>query len=178
MAQQKKVTITLLLLRRILSRALAAYSITAQASSFLPGVPTMPTTTTSELQQQGLYPVEGSNSTAARLFLGTQKAAQNRSLLRCHRVSRIVCVGTPAFHRVVDKAATQEPADDCRLGDELVYLEIPILDLPSENLLARLDDCVSFISSSMQHGHGVLVNCVYAQSRSAAGTRCLVLHVP
>lgn len=139
----------------------------------------MSATATFESRKQGLYPVileEGSNSTTARLFLGTQKAARHRHLLNCHRVSRIVCVGTPAFHRDIDKAAERK-ADDCGRDNELVYLEIPILDLPSENLLARLDECVSFIGSSMQHGHGVLVNCVYAQSRSAAGATMFYSHV-
>ena len=117
-----------------------------------------------------------------RLFLGTQKAAQDRSLLRRYAVSRVVCVGTPAFHQqegedVDDEANGGEDGDNgssgatCSGGDtpgNLVYLEVNIKDLPSENLLGRLDACVTFVEDGMHRGEGVLVNCVYAQSRSAA----------
>ncbi|CAM9859758.1 unnamed protein product [Ectocarpus sp. 12 AP-2014] len=96
----------------------------------------------------------------ARLFVGTQKAAQDRSLLRRHRVSRIICVGTPAFHQGAD----DEVHSDC--SKNISYLEVDILDLPSENLLGRLDSCVSFIEEGMSREENVLVNCVYAQSRS------------
>lgn len=117
-----------------------------------------------------------------RLFLGTQKSAQDRSLLRRYAVSRIVCVGTPAFHQ-----QEEENADSGRNGGDadhngtssgagssgdppgdLIYLEVNIKDLPSENLLGRLDACVAFVEDGMRRGEGVLVNCVYAQSRSAA----------
>lgn len=129
---------------------------------------------------QGIYCVL--KETPARLFLGTQKAAQNRQLLRRHGVSRIVCVGTPAFHR--DMVGGEEPlegrddyggeGDSCNTvgnnnGSGFTYLEVPVLDLPSENLLARLDECTSFIADGMRRGQGVFVNCVFAQSRSAAG---------
>ncbi|CAN0207557.1 unnamed protein product [Ectocarpus sp. 13 AM-2016] len=96
----------------------------------------------------------------ARLFVGTQKAAQDRSLLRRHRVSRIICVGTPAFHQGDD----DEVHGNC--SKNISYLEVDILDLPSENLLGRLDSCVSFIEEGMSREENVLVNCVYAQSRS------------
>ena len=129
---------------------------------------------------QGIYCVL--KETRARLFLGTQRAAQNRQLLRRHGVSRIVCVGTPAFHR--DKVGGEEPlegrdndgeeGDSCNTignnnGSGFTYLEVPVLDLPSENLLVRLDECTSFIEGGMRRGQGVFVNCVFAQSRSVAG---------
>ncbi|CAB1103618.1 unnamed protein product [Ectocarpus sp. CCAP 1310/34] len=95
-----------------------------------------------------------------RLFVGTQKAAQDRSLLRRHRVSRIICVGTPAFHQGDD----DEAHSNC--SKNISYLEVDILDVPSENLLGRLDSCVSFIEEGMSREENVLVNCVYAQSRS------------
>lgn len=126
---------------------------------------------------QGIYRVL--NETPARLFLGTQKAAQNRQLLRKHGVSRIVCVGTPAFHRdtTVGGEGPLGGRDDegdsstssNNNGSEFAYLEVPVLDLPSENLLGRLDECTSFIEDGMRRGQGVFVNCVFAQSRSAAG---------
>lgn len=139
-------------------------------------------------QERGLYLVlveeagsssfsSSSSSSSARLFLGTQTAAQDRQLLRRHGISRIVCVGTPAFHQ----RAGREDREECHLNDSsdsgssdgFVYLEIPVLDLPSENLLGRLDACVAFVGDGMRRGQGVLVNCVFAQSRSAAGARML-----
>lgn len=126
---------------------------------------------------QGIYRVL--NGTPGGLFLGTQKAAQNRQLLREHGVSRIVCVGTPAFHRDTtvggeaplggrdDEGDSSSSNNNNRSG--FTYLEVPVLDLPSENLLARLDECTSFIADGMRRGQGVFVNCVFAQSRSAAG---------
>ena len=101
-------------------------------------------------------------------------------------MSRIVCVGTPAFHRnkgvVVGEGKEGRSNDD---GDSsssnssssssngFTYLEVPVLDLPSENLLARLDECTSFIEDGLRRGQGVFVNCVFAQSRSAAGMICM-----
>lgn len=138
-------------------------------------------------QQQGLYLVRLEDVTAigtgARLFLGTQQAAQNRELLLRSGVSRILCLGTPAFHReaeVVAVAAAVPSGDGDSDGrtngtgcgtksGTFEYLEIPILDLPSENLVERLDECVAFIQDGfLRLGRGVLVNCVFAQSRSAA----------
>ncbi|CBJ29054.1 conserved unknown protein [Ectocarpus siliculosus] len=110
------------------------------------------------MASDGLYLVVPEKG--ARLFVGTQKAAQDRSLLRRHRVSRIVCVGTPAFHQGDDDEVHSNGSKN------ISYLEVDILDLPSENLLGRLDSCVSFIEEGMSREENVLVNCVYAQSRS------------
>lgn len=93
-----------------------------------------------------------------QLFLGTQRAAQDAVLLRRNRVSRVLCVGTPQFH-----------------PGEFSYLEIPVLDTPSANLLAHLDECMSFIEAGIRKGQNVLVNCVFAQSRSVTGMYCWVL---
>lgn len=136
--------------------------------------------------EDGLYPIPSCEAAQpeigrrGRLFLGTQQAAQDRSLLRRYAVSRIVCVGTPAFHQQQEENVDGRPKrgdeGDCSDGTtsdadvtgDLVYLEVNIKDLPSENLLGRLDACVAFIENGMRRGETVLVNCVYAQSRSAA----------
>lgn len=94
----------------------------------------------------------GRSQGSTGLFLGTQRAAENADLLRRNQISSIVCVGTPKFH-----------------PEEFDYLEVSVLDIPSENLLAHFDACASFIDSGMRGGQGVLVNCVFAQSRSATG---------
>lgn len=120
--------------------------------------------------EQGLYlvlvepPTTDSSSPTARLFLGTQVAAKDRPLLLRHGIDSIVCIGTPAFH--------DQPGGDRTFE----YLEIQLLDLPSENLLSRLDEAVSFIRDAFRRGQSVLVNCVFAQSRSAAGM-CVCLCV-
>lgn len=106
--------------------------------------------------RRGIHPVLIDQRNGSTLFIGTQKAAQDAELLRKHDVRKIICVGTPAFHQ------------DC---NDFVYLAIPVLDLPSENLLVHLDRCVSFIEEGMQQGQGILVNCVFAQSRSASGEK-------
>lgn len=117
----------------------------------------------STANEQGLYlvleepPIMDSSSPTARLFLGTQVASKDRPLLLRYGINSIVCIGTPAFH--------DQPGCD----GTFEYLEIQLLDLPSENLLSRLDEAVSFIRDAVQRGKGVLVNCVFAQSRSAAG---------
>lgn len=125
-----------------------------------------------------------------RLFLGNQKVAQNRSLLRRYAVSRIVCVGTPAFHKPEKNADGAKGGDDgdngssssssssagIPTGDDLLYLEVDVKDLPSENLLDQLDACVDFIEDGMRRGESVLVNCVYAQSRSAAIIVAYLMH--
>ena len=138
------------------------------------------------MAEDGLHHVAGGNETArpvggrrGRLFLGTQQAAQDRSLLQRYSVSRIVCVGTPAFHQQEEENVHGANGGDN--GDngsrstggsddpgDLIYLEVDIKDLPSENLVGRLDTCVAFIEDGMSRGESVLVNCVYAQSRSAA----------
>ncbi|CAM9158802.1 unnamed protein product [Ectocarpus fasciculatus] len=112
------------------------------------------------MASDGLYLVLDNG---ARLFVGTQKAAEDQSLLRRHRVSRIVCVGTPAFHQGDDD---DDQVHSNGSKKNIAYLEVHVLDLPSENLLGRLDSCVSFIDEGMRREENVLVNCVYAQSRS------------
>lgn len=135
-------------------------------------------TSASMASDNGLYDVPLLNR-GARLFLGTQKAAQDRSLLRRCGISRIVCVGTPAFHQQPGAGGDEGGVDTTVNTDEsgsrgegkvvgFLYLEIPILDLPSENLLAHLDRSASFIAQGVSLGDNVLVNCVYAQSRSAS----------
>ncbi|CAM9226739.1 unnamed protein product [Hapterophycus canaliculatus] len=125
----------------------------------------------------GLYLIPLSDG-EARLFLGTQKAAQDRLLLRRHGISRIVCVGTPAFHqagRAEGDEGDVDSIDDTKKGRStdkaeavgFLYLEIPILDLPSENLVGHLDRSAAFIAEGVRREENVLVNCVYAQSRSA-----------
>lgn len=123
-----------------------------------------------EPNRQGLYlvMVDELNPNAG-LFLGTQQAAQGATLLRQYGISKIVCVGTPAFHR---------RQEDDGFANSFVYLEIPVLDLPSENLLVHLDACASFIGDGMARGQSVLVNCVFAQSRSVAGQRTMPSRAP
>lgn len=144
----------------------------------------------------------GDTGTGGRLFLGTQKAAQNRSLLERHGISRIVCVGTPAFHEniaesegldggagssadwntcidssnnIINSISTNNINNSGSGSGQLIYLKVDVLDLPSENILGSFDQCASFIEDGMRRGQRVLVNCVFAQSRSAAGVPPLVV---
>ena len=127
---------------------------------------------------EGIYPVfDGARTRdglagkqGGRLFLGTQKAAQDLSILRQHGVTRIVCAGTPAFH------LGGKGVDGASPAGEFSYLEVDIKDLPSENLLGRLDECVAFVENGMRGGETVLVNCVFAQSRSAAIVVAYLMH--
>ncbi|CAM9913584.1 unnamed protein product [Choristocarpus tenellus] len=89
----------------------------------------------------------------ADVYIGSQEAAKKLELMRQHSIRHVVCLGSLPFH---------EGQADLR------YLVVEVLDLPSENLIAHLDSCVSFIQSGLERGEAVLVHCVYGQSRSAA----------
>lgn len=101
--------------------------------------------------QTGLFCILPHEASNGRLYLGTQAAAQDAALLAQHGIERVVSVGTPAFHE-----------------GQFQYLQVPVLDLPSANLLQYFDDALQFIDAGVKSGRGVLVNCVFAQSRSAA----------
>ncbi len=119
---------------------------------------------------------EGPAGTQGRLLLGTQKAAQDLTLLRQYHVKRIVCAGTPAFHRRDAGGTNGVHGAPAAAAGAFSYLEVNIKDLPSENLLGRLDECVAFVEAGVRRGETVLVNCVYAQSRSAAIAVAYLMH--
>ena len=52
--------------------------------------------------------------------------------------------------------------------EELIYRRKPILDMPTEDLLAIVKPCCGFIEKGKQEGRGVLVQCVSGISRSVA----------
>ncbi len=55
----------------------------------------------------------------------------------------------------------------CHFEDAFTYKSVEMLDLPEEDLAARLSECAPFISEAMVGGR-VLVHCNAGVSRSAA----------
>lgn len=88
------------------------------------------------------------------IWLGGLASACDRKALRDRGITRIISAVydvNPVF-----------PDDP-----ELIYLKIPVLDIPSEEIAAHFDKAINFIEESVNHGHGVLIHCVYGVSRSS-----------
>jgi hypothetical protein len=88
------------------------------------------------------------------IWLGGLPSACDRSALRVRNITRIITAVydlNPIF-----------PHDP-----DLIYLKIPVLDAPSEEIAAHFDKAIDFISESVKNGHGVLIHCVYGISRSS-----------
>lgn len=88
------------------------------------------------------------------VWLGSLASACDRSALKARNITRIISAVydiNPIF-----------PDDP-----ELIYLKIPVLDKPSEQIATHFEKAIDFIDESIQHGHGVLVHCVYGISRSS-----------
>jgi len=54
------------------------------------------------------------------------------------------------------------------LTQTFIRLQIPIDDLPSEDILTHLPACIAFIERQLRIGRGVLVHCGAGMSRSAS----------
>lgn len=88
------------------------------------------------------------------IWLGGLPSACDRSALRVRNITRIITAVydlNPIF-----------PNDP-----DIIYLKIPVLDAPSEEIAAHFDKAIDFISESVKNGHGVLIHCVYGISRSS-----------
>lgn len=88
------------------------------------------------------------------IWLGGLASACDRKALRDRGITRII---TAVYD--VNPIFPDDP--------ELIYLKIPVLDVPSEEIAAHFDKAINFIEESVNHGHGVLIHCVYGVSRSS-----------
>lgn len=88
------------------------------------------------------------------VWLGGLASACDRDALRVRGITRII---TAVYD--VNPIFPDDP--------ELIYLKIPVLDTPSEQIAAHFEKAIDFIDESMQHSHGVLIHCVYGVSRSS-----------
>ena len=88
------------------------------------------------------------------VWLGGLASACDRSALRARGITRII---TAVYD--VNPIFPNDP--------ELIYLKIPVLDKPTEEIAKHFDKAVDFIDESVRNGHGVLVHCVYGISRSS-----------
>lgn len=103
------------------------------------------------------YYGEGSweaNHITDNIWLGSLASACDRSALKARNITRVITavydVG-PIFYR----------------DTELIYLNIPVIDVPDEEIAKHFDKAVDFIAESVAAGRGILVHCVYGISRSS-----------
>ncbi|POM77855.1 Hypothetical protein PHPALM_4694 [Phytophthora palmivora] len=108
------------------------------------------------LERQRHHPLLEGFPTAARigdshLFLGEAEAAQDAAFLESNNIQAVIALGTGNL--------TVKPCE---------VLLIDILDMEDELLLPHFDECIAFLKKNLVSEGGVLVHCVYGQSRSAA----------
>lgn len=88
------------------------------------------------------------------VWLGGLVSACDRSALKAHGITRIISAVYD-----IDPIFPDDP--------DLIYLKIPVLDNPTEEIAAHFDKAIDFIDESVDYGHGVLIHCVYGVSRSS-----------
>lgn len=88
------------------------------------------------------------------VWLGGLPSACDRSAMRVRGITRVI---TAVYD--INPIFPDDP--------DLIYLKIPVLDTPSEEIAAHFEKAIDFISESVRNGHGVLVHCVYGVSRSS-----------
>lgn len=89
------------------------------------------------------------------LWLSGALPARSQETLSALKITHILSV--------IDRPVTIPP------GTTMIHQHIPILDLPSEDLLSRFDTTTAFIKDALsQEGNRVLVHCLMGMSRSAS----------
>lgn len=94
------------------------------------------------------------NHITDNIWLGSFASACDREALKKRNITRII---TAAY----DVGAVF-PRDT-----EIIYLNIPVIDDPSEEIAKHFDKAVDFIEESIAAGRGVLVHCIMGVSRSS-----------
>ena len=84
------------------------------------------------------------------MILGSADVIGNSELLFSMGVTHILNVSTNKMENFPDK---------------FVYHNVPMLDIPQENLLVKLKECFEFIDSSRSSNGKVLVHCMAGISR-------------
>lgn len=87
------------------------------------------------------------------LCLGSADVTGNSDLLLSMGVTHILNVSTIKMEN---------------FPDTFIYHNVPLLDIPQENLLIKLKECFEFIDSSRSSDGKVLVHCMAGISRSAS----------
>ncbi len=90
-----------------------------------------------------------------RLFVGSQDAAAEKTLLRSNGITHVLNVGVGI---------------QCFFADTFKYKVVEILDVPEEDLASKLDVCVGFICEAIAENDSnrVFVHCNAGVSRSCA----------
>lgn len=95
------------------------------------------------------------------LYLGNQSDSTCPIFLRKCGITHVLNVASESTQTWVNKG--------------IVYKNIPMKDVVSENLLKWLEECFEFIETARQQGGCVLVHCMAGISRSAAVTLAYVM---
>jgi len=88
------------------------------------------------------------------IWLGSLASAYDREALKSRNITRIITAAydiNPVFNK----------------DTEIIYLTIPVIDDPSEEIAKHFDKAVDFINESLAAGRGVLVHCIFGISRSS-----------
>jgi len=88
-----------------------------------------------------------------KLFIGSQDAAANFSLLKENEVSHILNVASGV---------------ESAFPENFVYKKVEILDLPEVQIIDYFPVCFEFINEAIIKGSGILIHCNAGISRSAS----------
>lgn len=135
-------------------------AISEAASKFDQNMPS-PTYRKRCLQQQRHFPLPGDSRRPVEivrgLFLGNSTNAADRQALRNLNISYVLNV-TPDLPNVFERDASFR------------YLQLPIYDHWSQDLLEHFPRAIAFIDEARRNGCGVLVHCLAGISRSVTVT--------
>ena len=97
-----------------------------------------------------------------RLWIGSMHAAKDAAVLSSRGITHVVSLGTDNYF------GTAAASERGRGGVRCLHLP-SVLDVTAQDILPLLPRCVAFMAEGLQNdgGGGVLVHCVYGQSRSA-----------
>lgn len=95
------------------------------------------------------------------IFIGDEGAAKNKEYLRGIGITHVLNAAEGLHIGQVDTNATYYK------GTPIVYLGLPLMDLPESQISTHFNEAASFIEGALQSRGKVLVHCVMGMSRSA-----------
>ena len=94
------------------------------------------------------------NKIDQNLYLGGILGASNPTLITRNNIKAVVCILNRSAIIVKHR--------------NVKYLELPLDDLPNENITRLLPEALSFIKSELAKGNSVLIHCAAGVSRSGS----------
>ncbi|KAG0640667.1 protein-tyrosine phosphatase-like protein [Tuber brumale] len=87
------------------------------------------------------------------LFLGNLVAAESLDILKTYSITHVLSL-THSLPKIPE-------------GAGVIHRHIPILDVPTQNILAVIDTCLDFMTEALrEEGNNILVHCYLGKSRS------------